>query len=177
MGDLTFLESVWLVAIVIGWAAYFVLEGFDFGVGMLLARVRGDHVDRRIALHAIGPTWAANEIWLLVGVVGMLGAFPTWYATWGAAFYAPIVVALLAIIARNAGIELMGKLADERWRRNWERATVVASYVAPFCWGLIWSAALAGIALRGDEVVGGPLDVVGVYAPPRRARIFSLSSR
>ena len=160
------MQTAWFIAIALLWALYLVLEGFDFGVGMLLRRVRdgGDHHDRRVALHAIGPTWAANEVWLVIAVVGMFGAFPGWYAAWASSLYLPLSVVLLALIARNASIELLGKREDERWRRSWERVLTVASTVAPFCWGLIWSAALHGIALRGTEAVGGPLDVFSVYA-------------
>ena len=71
---------------------------------------------------------------------------------------------LLALIARNVSIELLGKREDERWRRGWERVLTVASTVAPFCWGLIWSAALHGVALRGTEAVGSPLEVFSLYA-------------
>lgn len=80
MPDLTVLQTIWLVAIALLWTLYLVLEGFDFGVGMLMGKVRGDeagdHHDRRVALHAIGPTWAANEVWAVIAVVGMFGAFP-----------------------------------------------------------------------------------------------------
>jgi cytochrome d ubiquinol oxidase subunit II len=160
------MQTAWFIAITALWALYLVLEGFDFGVGMLLRRVRdgGDHHDRRVALHAIGPTWAANEVWLVVAVVAMFGAFPGWYAAWASSLYLPLTVVLLALIARNASIELLGKRDDERWRRGWERVLTVASTVAPFCWGLIWSAALHGIALRGTEAVGAPLDVLSWYA-------------
>lgn len=164
MGDLTLLQSVWLVAIVVLWVLYLVLEGFDFGVGMLLRRVRRDQLDRRVALHAIGPTWAANEVWVIVAVVGMFGAFPGWYAAWASGLYLPLVVALLAIVARNAGIELLGKREDERWRRGWERVIELSSTVAPFCWGLMWAATVHGLTLRGEEVVGSPLDAITPYS-------------
>jgi cytochrome d ubiquinol oxidase subunit II len=154
------MASAWFIAIAALWVLYLVLEGFDFGVGMLLRRVRGDGFDRRVALHAIGPTWAANEVWLVVAVVAMFGAFPGWYAAWSSSFYLPLAVVLLALIARNASIELLGKRDDERWRERWERVLWVASWVAPFCWGLIWTAALDGVALRGTEAVGGPLHAV-----------------
>ena len=156
------MQTAWLIAIALLWALYLVLEGFDFGVGMLLRRVRdgGDHHDRRVALHAIGPTWAANEVWLVIAVVAMFGAFPSWYAAWSSTFYLPLAVVLLALIARNSAVELLGKRDDERWRRGWERVLTVSSTVAPFCWGLIWTAAVDGVALRGTEAVGGPLDVL-----------------
>src|SRR3954447_7332870 len=141
------MQTAWFIAIALLWALYLVLEGFDFGVGMLLRRVRdgGDHHDRRVALHAIGPTWGANEGWLVIAGVAVFGAFSGWYAAWSSSFYLPLAVALLALIARNAAIELLGKRDDERWRRRWERVLAVASTVAPFCWGLIWSASLDGV--------------------------------
>ena len=161
------MATAWFIAIALLWALYLVLEGFDFGVGMLLRRVReggGDQHDRRVAMHAIGPTWAANEVWLVIAVVGMFGAFPGWYAAWASGLYLPLSVVLLALIARNASIELLGKRDDEAWRRGWERVLAVSSTVAPFCWGLIWGAALDGVALRGSSAVGGPLDVFSWYA-------------
>jgi cytochrome d ubiquinol oxidase subunit II len=154
------MQTAWFIAIALLWALYLVLEGFDFGVGMLLRRVRDDAFDRRAAIHAIGPTWAANEVWLVVAVVAMFGAFPGWYAAWASSFYLPLAVVLLALIARNTSIELLGKRDDEAWRRAWERVLCVSSWVAPFCWGLIWTGSLDGVALRGEEAVGGPLDVV-----------------
>lgn len=173
MPDLTALQTIWFVAIALLWTLYLVLEGFDFGVGMLMGRVRGDargsgsagdHHDRRVALHAIGPTWAANEVWVVIAVVGMFGAFPGWYAAWSASFYLPLVLVLLALISRNAAIELIGKRDEEAWRVGWERVLRGASFVAPFCWGLIWSAALHGVLLDGEEAAGGVLDAFSAYA-------------
>lgn len=164
MADLSVLSSVWLVAVVVLWCLYLVLQGFDFGVGMLLGRVRRDHHDRRVALHAIGPTWAANEVWVVIAVVAMFGAFPGWYAAWASGLYLPLVVVLLALIARNLGVELIGKRSDERWRRSWERVVMVASFVAPFCWGLMWTAVVHGLDVRDGEVVGSPLDVFSAYS-------------
>lgn len=158
------MQTAWFIAIALLWALYLVLEGFDFGVGMLLRRVRDDHHDRRVALHAIGPTWAGNEVWLIVAVVGMFGAFPGWYAAWSSAFYLPLAVVLLALIARGMAIELMGKRDDERWRTGWERVLVVSSTIVPFCWGLIWTAALAGVEVRETAAVGGAFDVISAYS-------------
>ncbi|MDO8209040.1 cytochrome d ubiquinol oxidase subunit II [Conexibacter sp. CPCC 206217] len=168
MSDLTVLQSIWFVLVVGLWVLYLVLEGFDFGVGMLLRRVRADHADRRVALHTIGPTWAANEVWVVVAVVAMFGAFPGWYAAWSSGLYLPLAVVLLALIARNASIELMGKRESEAWRRGWERMLAVASTVAPFCWGLMWSAVVHGLVLGAgapsSQVLDGPFAVFSVYS-------------
>ncbi len=168
MPDLTVLQTIWFVAIVVLWGLYFVLQGFDFGVGMLMRRVRRDHDDRRVALHAIGPTWAANEVWAVIAVVAMFGAFPGWYGAWASALYVPLTLILLSLIARNLAIELIGKRSDARWRLGWERVLVAASTLAPFLWGMAWSAVVWGIAMRasatGPEVTAGPLDVLSPYA-------------
>ena len=128
---------------------------------MLLRRVRGDAFDRRAAMHTRsarpGPptrsgSWSPSSPCSARSAAGTRpGPRP---------FYLPLTVALLALIARNASIELLGKRDDEAWRRGWERVLFVASAVAPFCWGLIWTASLDGVALRGEEAVGGPLDVI-----------------
>jgi cytochrome d ubiquinol oxidase subunit II len=164
MPDPTTLQGIWFVAIAALWVLYLVLEGFDWGVGMLLSRVRRDAVDRRVALQAIGPTWAANGVWVVIAVTAMFGAFPGWYAAWASGLYLPLFCVLAAIIVRNAGVELLGKRDDRRWRARWERAIVVASTVAPFCWGLIWTAAVGGLRLRGEDVVAAPLDVLSPEA-------------
>ncbi|MDO8188716.1 cytochrome d ubiquinol oxidase subunit II [Conexibacter sp. JD483] len=148
MPDLTVLQTIWFVAIVLLWGLYFVLEGFDFGVGMLMRRVRRDHDDRRVALHAIGPTWAANEVWAVIAVVAMFGAFPGWYGAWASALYVPLTLILLSLILRNLAIELIGKRDDPRWRLAWERVLVAASTLAPFLWGMAWSAVVWGIAMK-----------------------------
>jgi cytochrome d ubiquinol oxidase subunit II len=164
MADLTTLQTIWAVAIAWLWVLYLVLEGFDWGVGMLLGRVRRDSVDRRVALHAIGPTWAANEVWVVIAVTVMFGAFPGWYAAWSSGLYLPLFCVLVAIIVRNAGVELVGKRDDPRWRAGWERAIVVASTAAPFFWGLIWTATVSGLELEGENVVAAPLDVLSLYS-------------
>lgn len=164
MPDLTVLQTIWFVAIVLLWSLYFVLEGFDFGVGMLMRRVRRDHDDRRVALHAIGPTWAANEVWAVIAVVAMFGAFPGWYGAWASALYVPLTLILLSLIARNLAIELIGKRSDARWRQAWERVLVAASTLAPFLWGVAWSAVVWGIAMRGSDVTASPLEVFTPYA-------------
>ncbi len=164
MPDLTTLQTIWFGAIVVLWSLYFVLEGFDFGVGMLLRRVRRDHDDRRVALHAIGPTWAANEVWAVIAVVAMFGAFPGWYGAWASALYLPLTLILLSLILRNLAIELIGKRSDARWRLGWERVLVAASTLAPFLWGMAWSAVAWGIAMRGRDVTASPLDVITPYS-------------
>jgi len=164
MPDLNALETIWFAAIVLLWGLYFVLEGFDFGVGMLMRRVRRDHDDRRVALHAIGPTWAANEVWAVIAVVAMFGAFPGWYGAWASALYLPLTLILLSLIARNLAIELIGKREDARWRAAWERVLAIASTLAPFLWGMAWSAVVWGVAMRGGDVVASPLDVLSPYS-------------
>ena len=104
MSDLTTLATTWALLIGAVWVLYLVLGGADLGVGMLLRRLSAD--DRDAALEEIGPTWAANDVWLVIAVATMFGAFPGWYAGWASGLYLPLVVLLVAIIVRHAGIEL-----------------------------------------------------------------------
>ena len=104
------------------WIGYFVLEGFDFGVGMLLPVLGRDDTDRRVMINTIGPVWDGNEVWLLVAGGATFAAFPDWYATLFSGFYLPLLLILLALIVRGVAFEYRGKLDDAAWRRRWDLA-------------------------------------------------------
>ena len=110
MHDYTFLQVVWFVLISILWLGYFVLEGFDFGVGMLIRAVgRNDAEERRAVMHTIGPVWDGNEVWLLVAGGATFAAFPQWYATLFSGFYLALFLILVGLIVRNVSFEFWGK--------------------------------------------------------------------
>ena len=116
------LTTVWCMFIALLWTGYLVLEGFDFGVGMLLpvlGRGRDDaeaETNRRVMINTIGPIWDGNEVWLLVAGGATFAAFPEWYATLFSGFYLPLLIILLALIARGIAFEYRGKINDPRWR-------------------------------------------------------------
>ncbi|MBX5469200.1 MAG: cytochrome d ubiquinol oxidase subunit II [Thermoleophilaceae bacterium] len=153
MRDYTTLQAVWFVLISVLWLGYFVLEGFDFGVGMLLRAVGRDRAERRAVLHSIGPVWDGNEVWLLVAGGATFAAFPQWYATLFSGFYLALFLILVALILRNVAFEFWGKGDSERWRSGWEWALIGGSFLPALLWGVAWA----------DIVHGVPIDARGEY--------------
>src|SRR6516164_6496046 len=142
------LTTLWFVVLAILWVGFFVLEGFDFGVGALHMLVGRTESERRLAVSTIGPWWDGNEVWLVVAGAGTFAAFPTWYATMFSALYIALLLVLAALMARGVALEYATKRDDERWLRTWRRALTIGSLLAPL---------LLGIAL-GDLLVGLPIN-------------------
>src|SRR5512145_3379089 len=114
------LTTVWFILIAVLWIGYFTLEGFDFGVGMLLPVLARDDTERRVMINTIGPVWDGNEVWVLVAGGATFAAFPEWYATLFSGFYLPLLLILLALIVRGVAFEWRGKINDDRWRERWD---------------------------------------------------------
>src|ERR1700760_2488801 len=140
------LHTIWFVIIAVFWVGFFVLEGFDFGVGALHAFIGRNDTERRVAINTIGPWWDGNEVWLIVAGASMFAAFPGWYATMFSALYLALV--LLALFARGVSFEYRGKRDSPRWRNGWTRALTVGSILIPL---------LIGVAL-GDLLHGLPIN-------------------
>ena len=138
----------WFIVIAILWTGFFVLEGFDFGVGMLHSVVGRDDAERRAAINTIGPLWDGNEVWLIVAGAAMFAAFPGWYATMFSGMYLALALLLASLIIRGVAFEYRGKRDAADWRRTWDVALTVGSVLAPL---------LIGIAL-GDLLAGLPID-------------------
>jgi cytochrome d ubiquinol oxidase subunit II len=147
------LNNIWYVIVAVFWVGFFVLEGFDFGVGMLHAVVGRTDVERRIAVNSIGPVWDGNEVWLIVGAAAIFAAFPSWYATMFSTFYLPVVIVLLALILRGVSFEFHRKVDSPRWRTTWRWSLTVGSALVPL---------LLGTAL-GDLLHGLPIDSAHNY--------------
>jgi cytochrome d ubiquinol oxidase subunit II len=147
------LPELWFVIIAVLWTGFFVLEGFDFGVGMLHRVVGRTGRERRVAINTIGPFWDGNEVWLIVGGAAIFAAFPDWYASWFSAAYLAVVLLLVALIARGVSFEFRGKIDKPGWRRLWSGTLTTGSLLAPL---------VLGIAL-GDLVAGLPLDADGEF--------------
>jgi cytochrome bd ubiquinol oxidase subunit II len=165
MRDYTTLQAVWFVLICVLWLGYFVLEGFDFGVGMLLRRVGRTPAERRAVLHSIGPLWDGNEVWLIVAGGATFAAFPEWYATLFSGFYLALLLILLALIARGVAFEFWGKHDTARWRGTWEWAIVLGSLVPALLWGVGWANIVDGTPIDAERNFTGDLfDLLGPYA-------------
>ena len=137
------------------WTGYFVLEGFDFGVGMLSLAISRDDIDRRLCRNAIGPIWDGNEVWLIVAAGATFAAFPLWYASMFSAFYLALFVVLAALIVRGVSFEFRGKRDSARWRAGWDRALAVGSLVPAFAWGLLFTDLVHGLRLSGSGTLPG----------------------
>jgi cytochrome bd ubiquinol oxidase subunit II len=141
------LDVLWFVVVALFWTGFFVLEGFDFGVGVLHNVVGRTDLERRVAINAIGPVWDGNEVWLIVGGAAIFAAFPGWYATWFSAGYLALMLVLVALIIRGVSFEWRARVDTPRWRGTWSWTLTVGSALVPL---------LLGIAL-GDLLVGLPI--------------------
>jgi cytochrome d ubiquinol oxidase subunit II len=155
------LAIVWFVIIAILWTGYFVLEGFDFGVGMLMSLLpRGDAAhrekERRVLVNSIGPVWDGNEVWLITAAGATFAAFPEWYATLFSGFYLPLLAILVALIVRGVAFEYRGKISDAVWARRCDIAIQVGSWVPAILWGVMFANLVRGVQLDdGHQYVGG----------------------
>ena len=145
------LPTLWFVIIAVLWLGYLFLEGFDFGVGMLLPVLGRTEAERRVMINTIGPVWDGNEVWLLVAGGATFAAFPGWYASLFSTAYLPLLLFLLALIGRGVAFEYRGKVDSDRWRRTWDLAIILGS----------WIAALGVGAVLTTNVIGLPIDANG----------------
>jgi cytochrome bd ubiquinol oxidase subunit II len=158
------LEIFWFCLIGVLWSGYFVLEGFDFGVGMLLPVLPRDERERGVMLDVIGPVWDGNEVWLVVAGAATFAAFPLWYATMFSGFYLALLLVLVFLIVRVVSFEWRGKSEDPRWRTVWRWANTVGSIGAPFVWGVALANLVHGVPLNSSHGYSGDfLDLFSGY--------------
>ena len=163
------LHELWFYLIAVLFLGFLVLEGFDFGVGMLMAPLgssgEGDPDDRRRAvLNTIGPVWDANEVWLITAGAAMFAAFPNWYATLFSALYLPLLAILFGMILRIVGIEWRGKINDPQWRRWADIGIALGSWLPAILWGVAFAILLRGLPIDADgQAHPGIGDVLSPY--------------
>jgi len=159
------LTTVWFILIAVLWIGYFCLEGFDFGVGMLLPVLAKDETERRVLINTIGPVWDGNEVWVLVAGGATFAAFPEWYATLFSGFYLPLLLILVALIVRGVAFEYRAKRDDAAWRRNWDLAITIGSFLPALLWGVAFANILRGVPIDGQmEYTGGFFNLLNPYA-------------
>jgi cytochrome bd ubiquinol oxidase subunit II len=155
----------WFIVITVLWTGFFILEGFDFGVGMLHGLVGKDEAGRRAAINTIGPLWDGNEVWLIVAAAAMFAAFPGWYATMFSALYLALVLLLASLIVRGVSFEYRGKRNAERWRRTWDVLLTVGSLLAPLLIGVALGDLLHGLPISASQDYTGSFwDLLQPYA-------------
>src|SRR6266480_7272529 len=159
------LQIFWFCVIVVLWSGYFLLEGFDFGVGMLLPFVPRNERERGAMFESIGPVWDGNEVWLVVAAGATFAAFPTWYGAMFSGFYLALLLILVCLIVRAVSFEWRNKSDSRRWRATWLGANIAGSFGAPFFWGVALSSLLYGVPLNSSgDFTGGLADLFSAYS-------------
>ncbi|WP_037163803.1 cytochrome d ubiquinol oxidase subunit II [Rhodococcoides fascians] len=164
------MAEMWFVIVAVLFVGYFLLEGFDFGVGMLMPIVgrRTDippDVRRRVVLNTIGPVWDGNEVWLITAGGALFAAFPDWYATLFSGFYLPLLLILVALILRIVAIEWRAKIDDDNWRRRCDWGIVFGSWVPAVLWGVAFANIVRGVEIDAQkQVVSSLADLLNPYA-------------
>jgi len=155
------LETVWFCVVALFWAGYLFLDGFDFGVGMLLPVLGRDNTERRVVVNTIGPVWDGNEVWLIVAVGVMFAAFPGWYAGLLSGAYLLLLLLLLALIGRGVAFEYRGKVDSARWRRGWDLVIMAGSWLPPLVVGTMLATTVLGLPLdESGHRVGSALSAI-----------------
>ena len=158
-------QLIWFALIAILFIGYFVLEGFDFGVGILMPFIGKDDTDRRVVVNTIGPFWDANEVWLITAGGAMFAAFPHWYATLFSGFYIPLFLLLLALILRAAGFEFRSKMPQKWWRRTADHFIFWGSLLPALLWGVAFTNIVQGLPIGADKnFTGNLIQILNPYA-------------
>ncbi|HZJ48726.1 MAG TPA: cytochrome d ubiquinol oxidase subunit II [Acidimicrobiia bacterium] len=159
------LETLWFVLIGVLWTGFFFLEGFDFGVGILLPFIGKKDEDRRVMINTIGPTWDGNEVWLLTAGGAMFAAFPEWYATMFSGFYLALLLILFALIVRGVAFEYRSKNPTSEWRTMWDWAIFIGSFLPALLFGVAFGNLVRGLQIdAAGEYVGGFWALLNPYA-------------
>ena len=160
---------MWFCIIAVLFLGFFILEGFDFGVGMLMepfahVGIGDPETHRRAALNTIGPVWDGNEVWLIVAGAAMFAAFPGWYATVFSALYLPLLAILFGMILRVVSIEWRGKIDDSKWRAWADFGIAAGSWVPGVLWGVAFAVLVRGLPVEADGHVHLSIgDVLNAY--------------
>ncbi|WBM80168.1 cytochrome d ubiquinol oxidase subunit II [Cryobacterium breve] len=159
------LNILWFWIIAVMFIGYFVLDGFDFGVGMSLPFLGKDDTDRRVLINSIGPVWDLNETWVIVAGASLFAAFPEWYATMFSGFYLALLVILLALIVRGVSFEYRHQRPESEWKKWFDGMIVVGSAIPALLWGVAFANVVQGVQLdAGHNYTGTFFDLLNPYA-------------
>src|SRR4051794_10821386 len=158
------LQILWFCLIAVFWGGYFVLEGFDFGVGILLPFLPRDEEERDEMFRSIGPVWDGNEVWLVVAGAATFAAFPSWYATMFSGFYLALLLVLFLLIVRVVSFEWRDKSDSARWRQVWMWANAAGSTGIALIWGIALANLIHGVPINSSgDYTGSFWDLFSVY--------------
>ncbi len=149
------LNTLWFILIAILFAGFFFLEGFDYGVGILLPFLGKNDTERRVLINTIGPVWDGNEVWLITAGGAMFAAFPNWYATLFSGFYLALFLILFALIVRGVAFEFRSSDRSPAWRTLWDRLLFLGSFLSALLWGVAVANLLRGVPINGQMQYAG----------------------
>lgn len=159
------LNELWYILIAVLFIGFFVLEGFDFGVGSVVRFLGKNDREKQTYIKTIGPFWDANEVWLITAGGAMFAAFPHWYATLFSGFYIPLVFMLLALIVRGVSFQFRNQLESHAWRNTWDWTLFIGSFLPPILWGVVLANFMTGMPINKDmEMTGGFLQFLHPFA-------------
>lgn len=159
------LNTLWFIFIAVLYTGFFVLEGFDFGVGILLPFLGKNDLQRRTIINTIGPHWDGNEVWLITAGGATFAAFPNWYATLFSGFYLPLFLVLVGLIIRGVAFEFRGKDENQRWRSLWDWCSFVGSLLPTILLPIAFANLVRGIPIDAEmQYVGGFFNLLNPYA-------------
>jgi cytochrome d ubiquinol oxidase subunit II len=151
------IETIWFVIWGVAWAVYFMLDGYDLGIGTLFPFLGKSETDKRVMINAMGPFWDGNEVWLLTAGGVTFAAFPNTYAVMFSGLYTPLMLLLFALILRGVSFEFRGKIQSETWVKVWDTCLVVGSFVPALLLGVAFANIFAGIPIDRDGIFQGNL--------------------
>ena len=159
------LNTLWFIFIAILYTGFFVLEGFDFGVGILLPFLGKNDLQRRTIINTIGPHWDGNEVWLITAGAATFAAFPNWYATLFSGFYLPLFLILMGLIIRGVAFEYRGKDENPTWRSLWDWCIFIGSLIPTILFPIAFVNILLGVPIDANmQYVGGFFNLLNPYA-------------
>lgn len=158
-------NTLWFILIAVLFIGYFILEGFDFGVGILLPFLGKDDRTRRVIINTIGPHWDGNEVWVLTAGGAIFAAFPNWYATLFSGFYLALFLMLVALIGRGVAFEFRSKDDNPKWRALWDGCIFIGSLVPALLWGVALANIVRGVPINAEMTyTGGFFNLLNWYA-------------
>lgn len=159
------LNSLWFVLVTVLFIGFFFLEGFDYGVGILLPFLGKNDVERRMIINSIGPVWDGNEVWMITAGGALFASFPNVYATLFSGFYLVLVLMLVSLIIRGVSFEFRGKRPGKSWRSFWDWAIFTGSLLPALLWGVAVANLMRGFAIDQQmNYYGGLLPLLNPYA-------------
>ncbi len=151
------LETIWLLLWGLLWGIYFMLDGFDLGLAILLPFLAKDEQEKNTIYNAIGPFWDGNEVWLVAAGGVTFAAFPAAYAVMFSSLYSPLMIILFALILRAVSIEFRGQIENPPWKLFWDRCLMIGSFIPAFFFGVVFANIFRGIPIDGAGIFQGSI--------------------